>query len=158
MIKLSENNKMNKVMDIHEILKLLPHRYPFLLLDRVIDIELEKSLVAIKNVSMNEAYFVGHFPNRPVMPGVLILEAMAQAGAVLAYKSTNSTPADGVLYYFAGIDNARFRRVVEPGDQLRLEVKVMRSKRDIWKLEGAAYVGDELACSAEFMSARKQDN
>ncbi len=143
------------MMDIHEILKYLPHRYPFLLLDKVIHIELNHSLVAIKNVTINELFFLGHFPNRPVMPGVLILEAMAQAGAVLAYKSSNATPEDGTLYYFAGIDNARFRRVVEPGDQLRLEVKVLKSKRDIWKLEGCAYVGDELACSAEFMSARK---
>lgn len=146
---------MNVVMDIHEILELLPHRYPFLLIDRVVGIEMGKSLVAIKNVTMNELFFTGHFPSRPVMPGVLILEAMAQAGALLAYKSMNCTPKDGVLYYFAGIDNARFRRVVEPGDQLRLEVTVLRSKRDIWKLEGAAYVGDELACSAEFMSAKK---
>lgn len=145
-------------MDIHEILKLLPHRYPFLLLDRIVAYQAGESLVALKNITMNESFFAGHFPGRPVMPGVLILEAMAQAGAVLAYKSTNTTPADGILYYFAGIDNARFRRVVEPGDQLRLEVKVVRSKRDIWKLDGAAYVGDELACSAEFMSARKQDN
>lgn len=144
-------------MDIHEILKLLPHRYPFLLIDRVIEIEMGKSLVALKNVTINEAFFNGHFPNRPVMPGVLILEAMAQAGGLLAYKSSNSSPSDGTLYYFAGIDNARFRRVVEPGDQLRLEVSVLRSKRDIWKLEGFAYVGDELACSAEFMSARKND-
>lgn len=146
---------MNPAIDIHEIISLLPHRYPFLMIDRVLSIELGKSLVAIKNVTINEQYFVGHFPNRPVMPGVLILEAMAQAGAVLAYKSTATSHKDGVLYYFAGIDNARFRRVVEPGDQLRLEVKVLRSKRDIWKLEGFAYVGDELACSAEFMSARK---
>jgi len=148
---------MNKVIDIHEILTLLPHRYPFLLIDRVISYKEGESLVALKNVSMNEAYFMGHFPNQPVMPGVLILEAMAQAGAVLAYKSTKSSAADGELYYFAGIDNARFRRIVEPGDQLRLEVKVLRSKRDIWKLEGAAYVGDELACSAEFISARKNN-
>lgn len=143
------------VMDIHEILAYLPHRYPFLLIDRVIGMESGESLTAIKNVTANESFFQGHFPERPVMPGVLILEAMAQAGAVLAYKSTNTHPSSGVLYYFAGIDNARFRRVVEPGDQLRLEVKVVRSKRDIWKLEGKAYVGDELACSAEFMSARK---
>lgn len=148
---------MKHVMDIHEILKFLPHRYPFLLIDRVIEIDMGKSLVAIKNVTMNEMFFNGHFPNRPVMPGVLILEAMAQAGGVLAYKSTNSSPEDGTLYYFAGIDKARFRRVVEPGDQLRLEVKVLRSKRDIWVLEGAAYVGDELACSAEFMSACKKE-
>jgi 3-hydroxyacyl-[acyl-carrier-protein] dehydratase len=148
---------MKLAMDIHEILKFLPHRYPFLLIDRVIEMELGKSLVALKNVTINEAFFNGHFPNRPVMPGVLILEAMAQAGGVLAYKSSNSTPSDGTLYYFAGIDKARFRRVVEPGDQLRLEVKVLRKKRDIWKLEGFAYVKDELACSAEFMSARKND-
>ena len=146
---------MKCVMDIHEILKFLPHRYPFLLIDRIIEIDMGKSLVAIKNVTMNESFFRGHFPNRPVMPGVLILEAMAQAGGVLAYKSTNTNPEDGTLYYFAGIDNARFRRIVEPGDQLRLEVKVLQSKRNIWKLEGSAYVGDELACSAEFMSARK---
>lgn len=147
---------MKSVMGIHEILKYLPHRYPFLLIDRVVKIEMGESLTAIKNVTMNESFFAGHFPGRPVMPGVLILEAMAQAGGVLAYKSTNTSPEDGVLYYFAGIDNARFRRIVEPGDQLRLEVKVLRSKRDIWKLEGSAYVGDDLACSAEFMSARKE--
>jgi len=150
---------MKQVMDIHEILKFLPHRYPFLLIDRVIDIDLtKKSLVAIKNVTVNEMFFNGHFPNRPVMPGVLILEAMAQAGGILAYKSTNTTPDDGNLFYFAGIDNARFRRVVEPGDQLRFEVKALRSKRNIWVLEGSAYVGDELACSAELMvmSASKE--
>lgn len=146
---------MTGVMDIHEILKYLPHRYPFILIDRILDIKMGESLVAIKNVTMNEPFFMGHFPNRPVMPGVLILEAMAQAGGVLAYKSTNTTPSDGSLYYFAGVDNARFRRVVEPGDQLRLEVKVLKSKREFWKLEGSAYVGDELACSAEFLSARK---
>ncbi|MFZ2314553.1 MAG: 3-hydroxyacyl-ACP dehydratase FabZ [Gammaproteobacteria bacterium] len=146
---------MNYVMDIHEVLEYLPHRYPFLLIDRVIEMELGKSLVAIKNVTMNEPFFNGHFPGRPVMPGVLMLEAMAQAGGILAYKTTNTKPSDGVLLYFAGIDNARFRRVVEPGDQLRLEVKVLRAKRDIWKLEGFAYVGDELACSAEFLSASK---
>lgn len=146
---------MAYVMDIHEILKFLPHRYPFLLIDRVIEMDMGKSLVAIKNVTINEAYFNGHFPARPVMPGVLILEAMAQAGGVLAYKSTNTSPEDGTLYYFAGVDNARFRRVVEPGDQLRLQVKVLKSRRNIWVLEGKAYVGEELACSAELMSASK---
>jgi len=143
------------MMDIREILKLLPHRYPFLLIDRVIEFKPGASLTAIKNVSMNEAFFNGHFPERPVMPGVLIVEAMAQAGGVLAYKSTNADP-QGKLYYLAGIDNTRFRRVVEPGDQLRLEIKVLRSKRDIWVMEGEAFVGDELACSAKFMSACKQ--
>lgn len=146
---------MKYVMDIHEVLDFLPHRYPFLLIDRVLEIDLGKSIVALKNVTMNEAFFTGHFPSRPVMPGVLTLEAMAQAGGVLAYKTTNTKPSEGILYYFAGVDNARFRRVVEPGDQLRLEVKVLRAKREIWKLEGFAYVGEELACSAEFLCARK---
>lgn len=146
---------MKYFMDIHEILKNLPHRYPFLLVDRILEMKAGESLTAIKNVTMNENFFVGHFPNRPVMPGVLILEALAQAAAVLAYVSTNTSPNDGTLFYFAGIDNARFRRVVEPGDQLRLCVKVLRAKKDIWKLEGVAYVGDDEACSAEFLSARK---
>ena len=147
---------MKSAIDIHEILDLLPHRYPFLLIDRVISFVPNESLVALKNVTMNEPFFTGHFPGRPVMPGVIMLEAMAQAAGVLAYKSTNTKPSDGLLYYFAGIDNARFRRVVEPGDQLRLEVKVIRAKSEIWKLEGAAFVGEELACSAEFMSVRKK--
>jgi 3-hydroxyacyl-[acyl-carrier-protein] dehydratase len=141
-------------MDIQEILKHLPHRPPFLLIDRILEIKEGESIVALKNVTMNEPFFVGHFPERPVMPGVLILESMAQAAAVLAYKSTKSLPSDGSLYYFAGIDNARFRRIVEPGDQLRLEVKLERTIRNIWKLSGNAFVGDELACSAEFLSAR----
>lgn len=149
---------MKCVMDIHEILKYLPHRHPFLLIDRVIEIKEGESLVALKNVSMNEPFFVGHFPNRPVMPGVLILEALAQAAGVLAYKSTNTSPSDGTLYLFAGIDNARFRRVVEPGDQLRLEVKVLRARRDMWKLSGEAYVDGELACSAELLSAKVNES
>jgi 3-hydroxyacyl-[acyl-carrier-protein] dehydratase len=113
-----------------------------------------ESLAAIKNVTMNEHYFVGHFPDNPVMPGVLMVEALAQAAGILAYKSTNTSPKDGVLYLFAGIDNVRFRRVVIPGDQLRLEVKLLWQKREIWKLEGKAYVGDELACSADLLRAR----
>lgn len=146
---------MKGVMDIHEILKYLPHRSPFLLIDRITEIVEGKSIVALKNVTMNEAYFVGHFPNRPVMPGVLILEALAQAAGVLAYKSTNTSPSDGVLFLFAGIDNARFRRVVEPGDQLELRIELLRTKREMWKLEGAAYVDGELACAAELLSARR---
>ena len=144
---------MKCVMDIHEILKYLPHRQPFLLVDRVIEMKEGESLIALKNVTINEPFFVGHFPNRPVMPGVLIIEALAQAAGILAYKSMNTSPNDGGLYLFAGIDNARFRRVVEPGDQLRLEVKVIRAKKEIWKLDVAAYVEDELACSAEVLSA-----
>ena len=142
-------------LNIQEILQLLPHRYPFLLIDRVLDIVPGESLVALKNVTMNEPFFTAHFPEHPVMPGVLMLEALAQAGAVLAYQSAASKASDGVLYYFAGIDHARFRRIVVPGDQLILKVSVLKSKRDIWKLTGSAYVGDALACSAEFMSARK---
>ena len=144
---------MKPLMDIHEVLKYLPHRQPFLLIDRVIEMEEGKSLVAIKNVTFNEPFFAGHFPNRPVMPGVLILEALAQAAGVLAYKSTNTLPSDGVLYLFAGVDNARFRRVVEPGDQLRLEVKVLRAKLNMWKLDCKATVDGELACAAELLSA-----
>ncbi len=146
---------MKCIMDIHEVMKYLPHRHPFLLVDRVVEMKEGESITALKNVTINEPFFNGHFPNRPVMPGVLILEALAQAAGILAYKSTNTFPSDGVLYYFAGIDNARFRRVVEPGDQLRLEVKLLRAKREIWKLEGSAYVDGELVCSAEFLSARR---
>lgn len=146
---------MKHVMDINEVMKYLPQRYPFLLIDRVLEIKEGESLIAIKNVTINEAYFEGHFPGQPVMPGVLMIEALAQAGGVLAYKSTNSSPADGTLYLFAGIDNARFRRVVIPGDQLRLEVKVLRARSEMWKLAAEAYVGDELACSAELLSAKK---
>lgn len=146
---------MKAVMDIHEILKHLPHRSPFLLIDRVLEIVEGESLVALKNVTINEAFFVGHFPNRPVMPGVLIIEALAQSAGVLAYKSTNTSPAEGVLYYLVGVDNARFRRVVEPGDQLRLEVKVIRAKRDMWKLACTALVDGEVACTVELLSARR---
>lgn len=151
------NMTSDYLMDIHEILKFLPHRYPFLLIDRVIDMKLGQSLVALKNVTINEAFFAGHFPGRPVMPGVLILEALAQAAAILAYKSTQTQPDDGVLHYFAGIDQARFRRIVEPGDQMRLEVNLVRAKREVWKLAATAHVGDELACSAELLSARKSN-
>lgn len=146
---------MKPEMDIHQILKYLPHRYPFLLIDRVLALEPGQSITALKNVTMNEAFFTGHFPGDPVMPGVLILEALAQAGGVLAYRSTNTSPEDGTLFLFAGIDNARFRRVVMPGDQLTLEVSLLRARKDIWKLEGKAYVDGELACSAELLSARR---
>jgi len=147
---------MKPVMDIHQVMQYIPHRYPFLLIDRVVEMELGKSLTALKNISINESYFQGHFPGRPVMPCVLILEALAQAAGVLAYKSTNTSPKDGVLYFFGGVDQARFKRVVEPGDQLKLEVKVLGSKLNVWKLERRATVGDELACTATFLSARKE--
>lgn len=146
---------MKYAMDINEILTYLPHRYPFLLVDRILEIQEGESLIGLKNVTMNEACFMGHFPEKPIMPGVLILEALAQAAGVLAYKTSKTSPADGTLFLFAGIDNARFRRVVIPGDQLRLEVKVLRAKREMWKLACAAYVDNELACSAELLSARR---
>lgn len=145
-------------MNIQGILEKLPHRYPFLLVDKVVSMELNKSLVAIKNVSINEGFFVGHFPNRPVMPGVLILEALAQAGGVLAFQSTNTSHTDGILFYLAGIDNARFRRIVEPGDQLRLEISVIRAKKELWKFDGKAFVGEELACSAELICIGKNNS
>lgn len=144
-----------KQVDIHGIMKNLPHRYPFLLIDRVLTFEAGKSLVALKNVTIGEPYFVGHFPQRPVMPGVLMLEALAQAGAVLAYLSTGGDPTSGELYYFAAIDNARFKRIVEPGDQLRLEVEVIKARRDVMKIRGIASVDGEIACTAELMSVRK---
>jgi 3-hydroxyacyl-[acyl-carrier-protein] dehydratase len=146
---------MSKQVDINQIMTLLPHRFPFLLIDRVLDYKPRESLVAIKNVTMNEPHFTGHFPQRPVMPGVLMIEAMAQAGAILYFQThlDEGTPDDGLIF-LAGIDNARFKRIVVPGDQLRFEVKVTKIKARIWKLEGTAHVGDELACSAEIMSAR----
>lgn len=142
-------------MNIDEIFKHLPHRYPFMLVDRVLEIKEGESIIALKNVTINEPFFVGHFPENPVMPGVLIIESMAQAATILAYVSTQSRPGEGGgIFYFAGIDHARFRRMVRPGDQLRLEVKFLRTIRNIWKLTGNAFVGDELACSADFLSAR----
>lgn len=143
-------------MGIDEILKYLPHRYPFLLLDKVIELQLEKSIVAVKNVSMNEAHFAGHFPQTPVMPGVLMIEALAQAGAVLAYRSTNSTPTDGILYYLAGIKNARFKRIVKPGDQLQLHVAMEKARGGLWILQSKAIVDDQVACTAELMCFRDE--
>ena len=143
------------LMDIHEILAHLPHRYPFLLVDRVLEIEPNKSIHAYKNVTINEPFFVGHFPHHPVMPGVLILEAMAQAAALLSFKSSGERPDENSLVYFAGIDKARFKRPVVPGDQLLFEVEIVRVMRNIHKYKGIARVGDELAAEAELMCAIK---
>jgi len=128
-------------LDIHQILKLLPHRYPFLLVDRVLEMEKGKRIRALKNVTMNEPFFNGHFPHRPVMPGVLMLEAMAQAAALLSFHSLDIVPDDNTVYYFAAIDGARFKRPVEPGDQLTLEVEIERMKAGISKFKGRARVG-----------------
>lgn len=138
-------------MDIHQILKQLPHRYPFLLVDRVTELEKGKRIVALKNVTINEPFFVGHFPHRPVMPGVLILEAMAQAAALLSFDTLGVTPDDKTVYYFAGIDGARFKRPVEPGDQLVMEVTLERTKAGIFKFKGTSRVAGEIACEAELM-------
>lgn len=137
------------MMDIHEILKKLPHRYPFLLVDRVLLLEKNKRIRALKNVSINEPYFNGHFPHRPVMPGVLMLEAMAQAAAILAIETLEIALDDQTVFYFAGIDGARFKRPVEPGDQLTLDVTLERMKAGVCKFKAKGLVGDELAVEAD---------
>ena len=138
-------------MDIHQILRQLPHRYPILLVDRVLDIEKGKKIRALKNISINEPFFTGHFPHRPVMPGVLMLEALAQAAALLAFDTLGVTPDDKTVYYFAGIDGARFKRPVEPGDQLILEVELLRMKAGIFKFGARALLEGEVATEAELM-------
>ncbi len=142
-------------MDIHKILTLLPHRYPILLVDRVLEIDKGKSIKAIKNVTINEPYFTGHFPHRPVMPGVLMLEALAQAAALLAFDAADRAPDDNTVYYFAGIDGARFKRPVEPGDQLTLYVTMLRMKAGIYKFQAKAMVGDDLAVEADLTCAMR---
>ena len=138
-------------MDIHQILKKLPHRYPILLVDRVLAVDPGKSIRALKNVTINEPFFVGHFPHRPVMPGVLMLEAMAQTAGLLAFADESGTRDPNSVIYFAGIDGARFKRPVEPGDQLILEVTMERAKAGIFKFGARAKVGEELAAEAELM-------
>ena len=142
-------------MDIHEILKRLPHRYPFLLVDRVLEIEPGKHVKALKNVSMNEEFFVGHFPQRPVMPGVLILEAMAQAAALLAFDTTGEPNPEKTLFYFAGIDRARFKRPVEPGDQLIIDVDFDRMKAGLVKFTATASVAGKVVAEADLMCTRR---
>lgn len=144
------------MMDVNEIRRYLPHRYPFLLVDRVVEININDSIVAYKNVTVNEPFFNGHFPDHPVMPGVLIIEAMAQAAGVLGFKTMDKTPEDGSIYYFVGADNARFKRPVVPGDRLQLEAKIVTERRGIWKFECRATVEGELACSATIMCADRK--
>ena len=138
-------------MNIHEVLAHLPQRFPILMIDRVLECEPGKRILALKNVSANEPYFPGHFPHRPVMPGVLILEAMAQAAGILVFRTLGTKPDEKSVYYYAGIDNARFKRPVEPGDQLRIEVVILGSKRGIWKFGCKAKVGDALAAEADIL-------
>jgi 3-hydroxyacyl-[acyl-carrier-protein] dehydratase len=143
-------------MDINEIKNLLPHRYPFLLVDRVLEFKAGESLVAIKNVSVNEPFFQGHFPEKPVMPGVLILEALAQATGLLAFRSENQGAERDTLYYLVGIDNARFKQPVVPGDQLRLEVTVTKQKRGIWVFDTVAAVDGKVAATAVIMCTERK--
>ena len=143
------------MMDIHKILKQLPHRYPFLLVDRVIELEKGKRIKALKNVTINEPFFEGHFPNRPVMPGVLMLEALAQAAGLLAFDTLGTAPSEDMVYYFADIYGARFKRPVEPGDQLILEAELVRMKAGIFKFKARATVDGELAVEAELTCAMR---
>ena len=147
---------MSTEMDIHAILQHLPHRYPFLLVDRVLSVEPGKELVALKNVSMNEPFFPGHYPHHPVMPGVLIVEAMAQAAALLSFKSLGTRPDDNTVYYFVGIDGARFKRPVSPGDQLIIKVEILRNLRGLWKFKAVAKVDDQVAAEAEIMCTMRE--
>lgn len=140
-----------KQMNILEIMKYLPHRYPFLLVDRVLDCIPGESITAIKNVTMNEPFFQGHFPRHPVMPGVLIIEALAQAAGILAFQTEDRLPADDTIIYFVGIDGARFKRPVTPGDTLTFQVKLLKSKRGIWMFEGQALVDGQVAAEAQLM-------
>jgi 3-hydroxyacyl-[acyl-carrier-protein] dehydratase len=138
-------------IDIKGILEHLPHRFPFLLVDRVLEFVPHKYIVALKNVTINEPFFPGHFPHHPVMPGVLMIEAMAQAAAILAFRSAEQKPTDGIVVYFAGIDEARFKRPVVPGDQMILRANLARHLRGIWKFTATAHVGEELAAEATLM-------
>lgn len=145
------------MMDINEIREYLPHRYPFLLVDRVVELDTEaKHIRAYKNVTINEPFFNGHFPQHPIMPGVLIIEAMAQAAGILGFKMLDVKPADGTLYYFVGSDKLRFRHPVLPGDQLTLEAKFISVKRGIWKFDCRAHVDDKPVCSAEIICAERK--
>lgn len=146
-----EESNAAKSIEIQEIIKLLPHRYPFLLVDRVLEVETQKRIVGIKNVTFNEPFFQGHFPGRPIMPGVLILEAMAQTGGILAFLSLPEEDR-GREVIFAGIDRVRFRRPVVPGDQIRMELEVVKQRKLVWGFSGKTFVGEDLACEAEFLA------
>ena len=150
-------NDNEVILHVQEIMRFLPHRYPFLLIDRIVEFEELKRIVAIKNVTFNEPFFQGHFPGHPIMPGVLIVEAMAQAAALLFRVDEENTPGEDATYYFVGIDKARFKRPVQPGDQLVMNIKIKRKMRGIWKFEGTATVDDKVCCTSEFMCTYKED-
>jgi beta-hydroxyacyl-ACP dehydratase FabZ len=143
--------KMDKTLDIQEIMKLLPHRYPFIMIDRILELTPGEKVIALKNVTINEPFFQGHFPANPIMPGVLIIEAMGQAGAVLAAKSLEGEP-NGVLIYFMGMDKVKFRKPVTPGDQLIFEMKFLKQRRNVFRMSGTAYVDENIVAQAELMA------
>ena len=147
---------MSAIIDINEIKQYIPHRYPFLLVDRIVELEIGKRIVGLKNVTINEPFFPGHLPHNPVMPCVLIIEAMSQTAAVLAFKTEGTVPDDDSTVYFASVDNVRFKRPVVPGDQLVMEAEIVRKMRNIWKFKAVARVDGELATEAEFMCAIKR--
>jgi len=144
------------LMDVCEIREYLPHRYPFLLVDRVVELVLGESIVGYKNVSVNEPFFTGHFPDKPVMPGVLIVEALAQISGILGFKTMDKRPSDGSIYYLVGADEVRFKRPVVPGDRLQLEARVITSRRGIWKFDCRALVDGEIACEAGILCADRK--
>lgn len=137
-----------------EVREYLPHRYPFLMIDRVLEVIPNESITAVKNITANEPQFTGHLPLAPVMPGVLMVEALAQAGGILTYKSLGILPDTNNFYYFAGVDNVRFKKIVIPGDVLTLKVNLLKNKKDLWKFEGVAMVDEQVACSATFMTIK----
>lgn len=149
------NNDKAMSIDINGILQHIPHRYPFLLVDRVLEVESGKRIKALKNVTINEEFFNGHFPKYPVMPGVLIIEALAQAAGILSFCSSETPPDENTLYFFAGIDNARFKRQVVPGDQLILAVELVKTARGVWKFQAKAYVDDTLAAEADLTCVKR---
>ncbi|NND44753.1 MAG: 3-hydroxyacyl-ACP dehydratase FabZ [Xanthomonadales bacterium] len=144
-------------MDIHQVMQQLPHRFPFLLVDRVIDCRPGESIHALKNVTVNEPFFTGHFPQRPVMPGVIMLEALAQATGLLAFATINRSPEDDTLYYFVGIDKARFRKPVEPGDQIHLHATLVRHIKSVWRFSTRAEVDGKVVATADMMCAPSKD-
>jgi len=152
---MEQNNELN-TMDIQAVMEHLPHRYPFLLVDRVVDYKVGEYLKGYKNITFNEPYFQGHFPQKPVMPGVLIMEALAQATGLLAFKTTETKPSEGSLYYLVGIDNARFKQKVGPGDRLDLEVTVKKVRRGVWSFDAVASVDGQIVASADLMCAERE--
>ena len=153
---MSEENTSVSTLDVNDIMKILPHRYPFLMVDKVTDYKIGEYLIGVKNVTVNEPCFTGHFPQRPVMPGVMILEALAQATGILAFRTLDEYSDEGSLYYFVGIDNARFKQPVGPGDQVVLKVTLIKRKKTLWKFDAVATVDGRVVCSAELMCSKQE--